>query len=61
MDFLEKGLEIVSLLHFVYDFSGKMFLLLYSVKDTQRKNTLKLNSRAYKNLNIDIWVVGRSN
>ena len=26
-DFLEKGLGIVSLLHFVYDFSRKMFLI----------------------------------
>ena len=29
-DFLEKGLGIVSSPHFVYDFSGKMFLMLYS-------------------------------
>ena len=29
--FLEKGLRIVSLPHFVYDFSGKMFLVLYSI------------------------------
>ena len=27
-DFLEKGLEIVFLTHFVYDFSRKMFLML---------------------------------
>ena len=31
-DFLEKGLEIVSPSHFVYDFSRKMFLKLYSTK-----------------------------
>ena len=30
-DFLEKGLEIVSLPHFVYDFSRKRFLMLYSI------------------------------
>ena len=30
-DFLEKGLGIGSLPRFVYDFSGKMFLLLYSI------------------------------
>ena len=30
-DFLEKGLGIVSLLHFVYDFSRKRFLMLYSI------------------------------
>ena len=29
--FLEKGLEIVSPLHIEYDFSGKMFLMLYSI------------------------------
>ena len=28
--FVEKGLGIVSLSHFVYDFSRKMFLVLYS-------------------------------
>ena len=30
--FLEKGLEIVSLPHFVYAFSRKMFLMLNSIK-----------------------------
>ena len=30
-DFLEKGLGIVSPPHFVYDFSTKMFLMLYSI------------------------------
>ena len=30
-DFLDKGLGIVSLAHFVYDFSTKMFLMLYSI------------------------------
>ena len=30
-DFLEKGLGIVPTSHFVYNFSGKMFLMLYSV------------------------------
>ena len=30
-DILDKGLEIVSAAHFVYDFSTKMFLKLYSV------------------------------
>ena len=29
-DFSEKGLGTVSVLHFVYDFSRKMFLMLYS-------------------------------
>ena len=27
-DFLDKGLEIVSLTHFVYDFAMKMLLML---------------------------------
>ena len=31
-DFLDKGLEIVSLAHFVYDFLTKMFLILCSIK-----------------------------
>ena len=30
-DFLDKGLGIVSAAHFVYDFSTKMFLKLYSI------------------------------
>ena len=30
-DFLEKDLEIVSPLHFVYDFSREIFLILYSI------------------------------
>ena len=30
-DFLKKNLEIVSESHFVYDFSRKMFLKLYSI------------------------------
>ena len=30
-DFLEKGLGIVFLTHFVYDFSRKMFLVLCSI------------------------------
>ena len=30
-DFLDKGLGIVSAAHFVYDFSTKMFLMLYSI------------------------------
>ena len=29
-DFLEKGLAIVSVPYFVYDFSRKMFLMLYN-------------------------------
>ena len=29
--FLDKGLGIVSPAHFVYDFSTKMFLMLYSI------------------------------
>ena len=29
--FLEKGREIISRTHFLYDFSGKMFLVLYSL------------------------------
>ena len=29
--FVEKGLGVVSLPHFVYDFSSKMFLMLYSI------------------------------
>ena len=30
-EFLERGLGIVSPLHFVYDFLGKLFLMLYSI------------------------------
>ena len=30
-DFLKKGLRIVSLPHFVYDFSREMFLMLYCI------------------------------
>ena len=30
-DILDKGLGIVSALYFVYDFSTKMFLELYSI------------------------------
>ena len=30
-DFIEKGLGIFFLPHFVYNFSGKMFLILYSI------------------------------
>ena len=30
-DFLENGPEIVSLPHFVYDFSRRFFLMLYSI------------------------------
>ena len=30
-DFLDKGLGIVSITHFAYDFSTKMFLMLYSI------------------------------
>ena len=30
-DILDKGLEIVPAAHFVYDFSTKMFLKLYSI------------------------------
>ena len=29
--FPKKGLGLVSLSHFVYDFSAKMFLMLYSI------------------------------
>ena len=29
--FPENGLELVSSPHFVYDFSSKMFLMLYSI------------------------------
>ena len=31
IDFIEKGLGIVSLPHFVYDLSRKIFLMLYSI------------------------------
>ena len=31
LDYLEKGLEIVSPPHFVYDFSTEMCLMLYSI------------------------------
>ena len=31
LDILDKGLEIVSPAHFVYDFLAKVFLMLYSI------------------------------
>ena len=31
LDFSEKGLEIVSVPHFVYEVSKKMFLMLHSI------------------------------
>ena len=31
IDFLDKGLGIVPPAHFVYDFSTKMFFMLYSI------------------------------
>ena len=31
IDFLERGLGLVSPSYFVYDFSRKMFLMLYSI------------------------------
>ena len=31
LDFLDKGLGIVSLAHFVYDFSTEMLLVLYYI------------------------------
>ena len=31
LDFLEKGLALVSPTHFVYDFSRKIFLMLHSI------------------------------
>ena len=31
VDYLDKGLGIVSPAHFMYDFSAKMFLMLYSI------------------------------
>ena len=31
LDFLDKGVGIVSPAHFVYDFSAKMLLMLYSI------------------------------
>ena len=33
-DFLDKGLGIISPAHFVYDFSTKMLLMLYSINWT---------------------------
>ena len=32
-DFLEKGLGLVTPPNFVYDFSGKMFFMLYCIID----------------------------
>ena len=32
-DFSEKGLKVVYLLHFVYDFSRKIFLMLFILTD----------------------------
>ena len=48
-DFLDKGLGIVSRAHFVYDFSTKIFLMLYSINWRQQKITLIiLNTELYE-------------
>ena len=39
-DLLEKGLGTISPPHLVYDFSRKMFLMLYSIKDTHSEKAL---------------------
>ena len=35
LDFLDKGLGIVSPVYFVYDFSTKMFLMSYSINPSK--------------------------
>ena len=54
LDFLEKGLGIVSPPHFVYDFSGKMFLMLYSIKRSNFIVSLPLLLEILGNLCIAI-------
>ena len=39
-DFLDKGLGIVLTAHFVYDFSTKMFLMLYSIKYLENEKSV---------------------
>ena len=45
-DLLEKGLGTVSPPHFVYDFSRKMFLMSYSIKDTHSEKALSNKTAA---------------
>ena len=47
-DFLDKGLRIVSLAYFVYDFSTRTFLMLYSINWP--------NFIAWLPLLVEIWV-----
>ena len=53
-DFLENDLEIVSLPHFVYDFSRKMFLMLYSTNWPNFINWLPLLLEMLGNMCITI-------
>ena len=53
-DFLDKGLEIVSSADFVYDFSTKMFLMLYSINWPNFIAWLPLLLEILGNMCIDI-------
>ena len=52
--FLEKGLRILSQPHFVYDFSRKMFLMLYSINRTNFIDWLSLLLGIFGNMGIPI-------
>ena len=51
--FLKKGLRIVSLPHFAYDFSRKMFLMLYSIKVSEYP--FKQNKCILKNMKVLLY------
>ena len=53
-DFLGKGLGIVSPAHFVYDFSTKMFLMLYSINSPNLIAWLPLLLEVLSNMCIAI-------
>ena len=51
--FLKKDLRIVSLLHFAYDFSRKMFLMLYSINVSEYP--FKQNKCILKNMKVLLY------
>ena len=53
-DFLEKDLGIVSPLHLLYDFSRRMFLMLYSINWPNLISWLRLLLETLVNMYIPI-------
>ena len=54
VDFLEKSLGIASLSYFVYNFSRKMFLILYSINWANFISSLSLFPKILVNMFIFI-------